>query len=205
MRCKNCGYINAEGVLRCAKCNAPLEGSMIEPVRPRQDEANIPENTDMRATVKEVARLQNAAACPRCGYPAGNGMTTCPQCGSPLAAAPQYRDIRSTVNNFELPQQDSAFCTLRPIAWRNEPTPATLPTFSGTTIQLNRANTDPNNQTITSKTQAVLTYADDGWYIEDQSEQHTTFLRVARKTKLSDGDIIIMGNRQFEFKSGNEQ
>lgn len=202
MRCKNCGYINAENVFRCAKCNAPLEGSMIEPVRPKPNPPVMPETPDIRSTVKEGNSPQQGSGCPKCGYPAGGGMSTCPQCGSPLT--PQ-RDIRSTVNNLNFPQQDSAFFTLRPISWHGEPTLATLPTFSGSPMPLNRANTDPNNQTITSKTQAILTHEDDGWYIEDKSEQHTTFLRVARKTKLSDGDVIILGNRQFEFKSGDGQ
>lgn len=72
--------------------------------------------------------------------------------------------------------------------------------YSGERIVLNRANTDPNNQSITSKEQAVLTNDGTSWYIEDLSEQHSTMLRISRKTKLQSGDIIALGNRLFEFK-----
>lgn len=37
------------------------------------------------------------------------------------------------------------------------------------------------------------------WYIEDASDQKTTFVQAARKTELHDGDIILLGNRLFEF------
>ena len=65
---------------------------------------------------------------------------------------------------------------------------------------LNRANTDPNNQSITSKEQAVLTFEDGAWYLEDRSDQKTTYVHAGRKTRLESGDIIILGNRRFEFK-----
>ena len=29
MECKNCGWENEPNALRCIKCNAPLQGSMI--------------------------------------------------------------------------------------------------------------------------------------------------------------------------------
>lgn len=72
--------------------------------------------------------------------------------------------------------------------------------YSGETISLNRANTDPNNNTITSKVQAVLTHDEEGWYIEDRSELRSTFIRADRKRKLESGDVIELGNRLFEFK-----
>lgn len=72
--------------------------------------------------------------------------------------------------------------------------------YSGTEIALNRANTDPNNQTITSREQAVLICEGGSWYIEDRSEQHTTLIRITKRTKLESGDVIVLGNRLFEFK-----
>ena len=38
------------------------------------------------------------------------------------------------------------------------------------------------------------------WYIENKSDQETTFIKVSRKTKLEPGDIIVLGNRLFEFQ-----
>jgi len=69
--------------------------------------------------------------------------------------------------------------------------------FSGEEIILNRDNTDEGNMTITSKEQAVLTYENKKWYLQDRSEQKTTF--VTEKIELKPGDIIVLGNRRFEF------
>ena len=69
----------------------------------------------------------------------------------------------------------------------------------GTKVALNRDALDPENLTITSKTQAVITYKNDEFYIEDKSEKQTTFVQVKNQHKLEDGDIILMGNRKFRF------
>jgi hypothetical protein len=96
--------------------------------------------------------------------------------------------------------QGNVFCTLKPIAWQGEDVPYNPVTYSGSTIVLSRSNTDANNSSITSKEQAVLTYEDGAWYIENRSELRTTYIRVNGKIKLTAGDIIVLGNREFEFK-----
>lgn len=53
--------------------------------------------------------------------------------------------------------------------------------FSGEEIILNRDNTDEGNMTITSKEQAVLTYENKKWYLQDRSEQKTTFVYTTEK------------------------
>ena len=96
--------------------------------------------------------------------------------------------------------QNGTFCTLKPIAWQGEGIDYAPLSYSGDKIILNRANTDPNNQSITSKVQAEIISENGEWYLEDRSEQQTTYIHVGRKTKLKTGDIIILGNRRFEFK-----
>ena len=64
---------------------------------------------------------------------------------------------------------------------------------------LNRSNTDEENMTITSKEQAVLIYENKKWYIQDKSEQKTTFVYTSDKIELKPGDVIVLGNRRFEF------
>lgn len=91
---------------------------------------------------------------------------------------------------------------LRRIPWHNESIKYDPVSYSGQEIELNRANTDQNNNSITSRVQAVLTCEDGEWYIENRSELQTTLLRVDRKMKLEDGDVIVLGNRMFEFKKG---
>ena len=71
--------------------------------------------------------------------------------------------------------------------------------FSGEEIILNRDKTDEGNMTITSKEQAVLTYENKKWYLQDRSEQKTTFVYTTEKIELKPGDIIVLGNRRFEF------
>ena len=44
-----------------------------------------------------------------------------------------------------------------------------------------------------------LVCEDGQWYIQDKSAQHTTFIYAGEKTALKDGDVILMGNRQFIF------
>ena len=92
------------------------------------------------------------------------------------------------------------FCTLKPIAWEGEDVNYNPITYSGDTIILNRANTDANNNSITSREQAILTCVDGEWYIENRSDLRSTFIRVNGKVKLTNGDIIVLGNREFEFK-----
>jgi predicted component of type VI protein secretion system len=58
---------------------------------------------------------------------------------------------------------------------------------------------DPDNNTITSKTQAIFEFRDGGWYLTDKSEQQTTFIRASGTVKLEKGDVILMGNRKFIF------
>ena len=64
---------------------------------------------------------------------------------------------------------------------------------------LTRDNTEPGNPSITSKEQAVVSHADGHWYIENRSEQNTTFVMARDKIELHNGDIILLGNRMFEF------
>ena len=249
MRCKNCGWENPEGSLRCAKCNAPLMGSMVEGARPSSDSQESTHDMPLRGTVKEsdvfgsfstppqprvglvdegFAESHAPASCPRCNYPVRPDMNVCPSCGAPLKGGSHVEikkeperscpkcghPIRAnekfcsncgaplkmgTVNNWISPDQ-GVFCTLKPIAWTNEGVDYQPVTYSGDVIVLNRANTDANNNSITSQEQAVLTHEGDAWFIENKSEQETTFLKVSKKTKLENGDVIILGNRMFEFK-----
>lgn len=155
--------------------------------------------------------------CPKCGYPVNPDFKSCPNCGysfstgadvpgvpGPAGAAADKpaaagKKMMGTVNNWLNPGQ-GVFCTLKPVAWVNEGIEYQPKTYSGDQIVLNRANTDPENQTITSQEQAVLSHDGENWYIENKSSQETTFIKVSRKTRLESGDIIILGNRLFEFK-----
>lgn len=90
-------------------------------------------------------------------------------------------------------------CSLTPIVDEGEQDAPTTQTFRGDVHQLNRANLDPENHTITSKVQAILNFEDGNWYIKDESSLKTTFMYCADPIDLKDGDMILMGNRTFIF------
>lgn len=115
------------------------------------------------------------------------------------APAPGAR-YRGTVNVYTAaaPETTPKF-TLSPVQKVNEPeAPATLK-FEGQEAILNRANTDPENLSITSRQQASISKRDGKWVITDLSDQQTTFIHPAKGHELHDGDMILLGNRLFIF------
>lgn len=73
--------------------------------------------------------------------------------------------------------------------------------FKEDCVQLNRGNTDTENYTITSRVQAKVEFVDGHWFIQDQSDQETTFIQLKRPFQLQNGDIIQLGDRKFIFHS----
>lgn len=113
------------------------------------------------------------------------------------------RTINPYINKKKSPviANESCSCSLQPIARFEEDAVSGKTTFKEQTVILNRHNTDPSNHSITSREQARLTFENGVWYIEDLSDLKTTFVRAARKTALQDGDIILMGDREFKFST----
>ncbi len=216
MRCKNCGWNNPDNLTTCEKCGSVLVSSAPAPQPQNPLQSTVSEHQYFATGSPDVANAGNQ--CPKCGYPVGGNMRECPQCGASLGVAPSPATPKAgpihvpTSNPFGTVMGGPAgqvspaggnatgFCTLRPIAWKGEEDYRPV-TYTGDKIILNRANTDANNNTITSKEQAVITCEDGQWYIENHSEQKTTYIRVVNgKTPIKEGDIIILGNREFEFK-----
>lgn len=73
--------------------------------------------------------------------------------------------------------------------------------YQGKTIILNRNNTEKNNDTITSAQQAELTQEDGHWYITDKSALQSTYVHAGRRIELQSGDLIILGDRVFQFQA----
>ena len=240
MRCKNCGWINEDGVSVCEKCHAPLESTAnsggTESISDRVH-GTVSERIIFDEPESESVAL---STCPQCGYPISPGMSSCPNCEYSLgkklnkeSKCPKCGKRTSSEDKFcsscgwELSSkidhisndhiqrsglgtimagpssnpETNVFCTLKPIAWNGEDVSYNPITYSGDQIILNRANTDANNNSITSKIQAILTYEDGEWYIENKSELNSTYIRLGHhKVKLDSGDVIVLGNREFEFK-----
>ena len=178
--CPKCGYPISDGATSCPNCNFELQ---------------------VAPTAKQTVK------CGACGADIDPSSKFCPSCGAPTKAEnPQARRIQRSAMGTVMggpvsgPQSNNKFCTLKPIAWDGEDVNYNPITYSGDTIILNRSNTDANNNSITSREQAVLTCEDGEWYIENRSDLRTTFIRVNGRVKLTSGDIIVLGNREFEFK-----
>lgn len=178
----------------CPKCGYPVS-----------DDSTVCPNCDHE--LQQPPTLKQGVRCKSCGADIAADAKFCPSCGHPAngqSPVPRHipRPATGTVMGGPVsgPGQANKFCTLRPVAWEGEDIDYNPVTYTGDVIILNRSNTDPNNNTITSKEQAALTFEDGGWYIENRSELRTTFIRVGGKVRLNSGDIIVLGNREFEFK-----
>lgn len=176
LNCPNCGYPVRGGMRSCPNCGTSL--------------ANSIEDTNKNDTKK----------CPNCGSLNALEARFCCQCGAKLEVKQKEVPFnrQGTVNPWMKPDK-GAFCSLTPVAWVGENVTHQPLSFSGENIQLNRANTDPNNQSITSAEQAEITFENGEWYILDKSVQHTTYVLASQKIKLHKGDTIVLGNRLFEF------
>ena len=177
--CRNCGYSLSPVMNVCPQCGTS---------RKQGQSGSMQHNVNSNDLQSQPKNKQ----CPKCGMDVQRSAKFCPSCGQPLT-------MRGTVNAWDNPQNND-FCSLKPIPWSRENTEYSPISYSGQRIILNRANIDPNNQSITSREQAMLTNDGKDWYIEDLSDQHSTMIRVSRKTKLQTGDIIALGNRLFEFR-----
>ena len=213
MRCSNCGWDNPEGNQKCEKCKSPLSATPSQNYLGTAREPINSVSNPVESTIRENASIGlRSAVCPKCGYPLAAGAQSCPMCESRQEG---YAESSSQQQNRQEPSHyggtmrsggsrflggNNTFFTLKPIAWDGEDINYQPISYSGKTVILNRANTDANNQTITSREQALMTHESDGWYIENKSEFETTYVKVNKKTRLQNGDIILLGNRFFEFK-----
>ena len=207
MRCMNCGWENPENVNKCEKCNTLLGTANVEQPKPLQEQQP---REILKGTVAEVqvfaepaSEFNDVHVCRKCGFPLREGMKHCPNCGESLAERVEHKPQphsahNATVNPWANPVANKTF-KLCPVAWDNEAPNKTELSFEGNSVELNRANTDAANNTITSKVQAEIVYEDGKWFIVDKSTQNTTFVYAGRKIELENGDTIMLGNRKFTF------
>lgn len=212
----NCGWENPANLHKCEKCNSPLESNIAHdaPVHhpsPEHEEVLRGTVSERQVFADQAPTNKEDKSCPKCGYPLRDGMHHCPNCGENLnpekpstkpskevhKVAPKHN---ATVNPWSNPNAGKTF-KLEPVAWDGEKGILAVQSFIGENVELNRDNTDPTNNTITSKIQAEISCDNGEWSIEDKSSQGTTFIQAKRKIGLEDGDVIMLGNRKFIFKT----
>jgi len=196
MRCNNCGWDNPDGSTRCEKCNAPLQGGTSQQQNSYGHSTVIegdafgpkqPSKTVIDETIIEAPQVSPSQPKPQ---------------AQPQAAPTE--DFSGTVNPYA---GVGAFvpvprCILKPVIFPGEDSryvPQQV-NIKGNYTELNRQLIDPDNNTITSKVQATLTFKDGKWYVQNQSVQKTTYVFAGEPIEVKHGDVILMGNRTFVFE-----
>lgn len=221
MRCQFCGWDNPQGKETCEKCNKPLGSHVSEGVKPvdaqhgnhdRPTDRQVAGAFNPRATIRETPGGEKLGAsepklCPECGYPLENN--ECSACGYHVvedfqqASAKVGGDLRKTtrpVRKGTIGGTAVAEFKLIPISEKTGMPEGDELAFEGNEVVLNRANTAPNNTTITSQEQARISFMDGVWSIEDRSEYKTTFVQPSCKVELHQGDLILFGNQLYCFE-----
>lgn len=183
-QCPKCGYPLREGSAKCPNCNYIPYGVPEEVSGNGQQQAGPIQRRPTRMDVEEQ------------------------ETESQNPSQPQQKEVRhhagpakfsGTINPYMMNMEMEPVFTLRPLKRVNERTEPEMVELEGKEVLLNRDNTEPNNPSITSKEQAVVKCENGKWTIKDLSEQHTTFVCPQLPVELKDGDIILLGNRLFEF------
>lgn len=217
MRCNNCGWDNSSNAVKCEKCNTPMLGAS----QVQQDIVNNQNNnsSSLDKTIKGASPIvpfidrpeefppsnQNLMNfdCPDCGYPNPAGTNICLQCKKVLNVhgdSMQYQGDNFHSNmKTQTPwsKKSKNLFVLKEL--KDDNSFGNSIEFSGEQTILNRANTIQNNQTITSKEQAVVEYKDGKWYLSDRSALKTTFVCSQNPIEIQKGDIIMLGDTRFEF------
>jgi len=171
LTCPNCGYMNAANTAECARCETSLlRTPVVEGKTPREKEKGAAD-PDVK---KPQRRIEKSSQDPTLIVP----------------------NAGATMNPWSKPKTNGFH--LKPVSREGENLNISLD-FNGLSHELNRSNLEPNNLTITSKVQAVIEYRDGGWFVANKSSMQTTFIRVDGEVKLEKGDILLFGDRMFEF------
>ncbi len=233
MRCQFCGWDVPDSKGNCEKCGKPMVADSTEfakvPKENNQEKKTSRQPAqgmeNFKATLRENSiglagadTPKRQDTCPDCGYKMEDGI--CPACGydfhtetkedSPNIQQNQEKEnMNNDAKKTMRPQRKGTMdkegrIVLFPISETTGNTEGEYISLEGNEIVLNRENTAPKNQTITSQQQAILTHEEGKWYIVDKSELKTTFVQAARKVEIQTGDTILLGNQLYQFNDMSE-
>ena len=189
--CPHCGH-----VFKVEKQDTPADKEP-EPLHQKEQQPAPKPAPDAPEPALEAPKSV-AKTCAFCKSPVSEAAQYCSNCGASLMSKRIIAE--GTINPWIRAEQiQMPECSLTLLIEENEPANSSPICFSGHIIQLNRGNTDPVNQTITSKTQAELSFDNGKWYLQDKSALKTTYLYAGDKIELKSGNVIVLGNRAFKF------
>lgn len=178
IRCHKCGYSNLYNAKQCIKCRTNLANK----------EGAEPDVADLTNTSRKTVVMTNTDALP----------------WEQEKPAPVIRPNNRPVGGFQtvrrvVPDPDS--CYLAAISLDEEKELRKID-ISGKAVSLTRAVLDPGNNSISRNGHANIYQKDGQWYVENVTDLKTTFVQVKQPVKLSDGDVILMGDSLFKFRMG---
>jgi hypothetical protein len=177
------------------------------------DQVHAGQNAGARNTnyKKDESNSEKAMIVCECGYSNVFDVKFCVSCSRALSpsdrkaeAPPPFEEKQhfsggqgmQTINPWIDKKRTTFKLSIVPRAGENI---ASQHAFSGNSVNLNRANLEADNPTITSNVQAVVEFKNGEWYLSNHSAMKTTFIRVDEPLKLKDGDILLLGDRLFKF------
>ena len=221
-KCPRCGNPVDEDATMCLQCGTilkeskpeeqaapkpqaeeqkPVQAKALEPApEPEKAKEAAPVEDDVEDMKKMLEEL--TVTCPKCGAEVSLEFDFCPKCGKRMpknTIDPRRLKKKAKKEEPAEPEKPVIACSLTLIPEEGEPIEAQKLPYEGEKIVLTRMNTEPMNRTITSKEQASLTFENGHWFVENLSALESTFIQVTRKMELQPGDILLLGNRRFQF------
>jgi len=163
-------------------------------------------------TSKEQPEKVEIIPCPKCKYPISGASKFCPNCSQDLTKEVKIelnkpsqkmnkeRKAQKTVNIFASEQKvEEVSVKLTEIKQTGEKHLEL--TSEDKKIGLNNVSLDQEeNAAIYSNVHAELINFEGEWYIVNRSSAGTTFVAAHKPQKLSEGDIILIGNTIYRFE-----
>lgn len=184
-KCPHCGYPVIGEYSACPNCGSPLSAK-------EEVESDVTEKDSDRKNY--IVPQIETEVCDECGAEIKSDDVFCPKCGAKIRHKTQRIKREHSANTKSNPK-----CSLKLVLEEDENIEAQKNIYEGASVVLSRANTEPENRTITSKEQALLIHEDGHWYIENRATCNPTFVMAERRLELLPGDKILLGDRIFVF------
>jgi hypothetical protein len=100
MRCKNCGWDNPDGNVKCEKCNALLDDDLVDDrmsYHGYEQDNGSPRPTIASFTPEEFNPRATITGCASCGYPVRPDDMVCPVCDNPVSGSNKDREKEKPV------------------------------------------------------------------------------------------------------------